>query len=77
MKRKFQLAIVLLVGNLLWVNDMIAQGCAMCTATAGNLDESSAKGLNYGIIYLGLIPLVLILTVFYKWYKANNQNTDV
>jgi len=57
------------------LQDVLAQGCAMCTATASNLDGKAATGLNYGIIYLGMIPFLLIGFIAYKWYK-NQKATD-
>ena len=56
--------------------DAFAQGCAMCTATASNLDGRAAEGLNLGIVYLAAIPLILLATLFYKWYKANKNTTE-
>lgn len=53
-----------------------AQGCSMCTATANNLDGKAAAGLNMGIVYLGMIPLILLGTLFFKWYKANKQQAE-
>lgn len=60
---------------LISTQELFAQGCAMCTATASNLDGKAATGLNYGIIYLGLIPFLLIGFIAYKWYK-NQKATD-
>ncbi|RYD55232.1 MAG: hypothetical protein EOP56_16940 [Sphingobacteriales bacterium] len=48
-----------------------AQGCAMCTKTAAGLEEKSAKGLNNGIIYLATLPLAIIGTVGFIWWKSN------
>lgn len=47
--------------------------CAMCTKTAAGLDDKSAKGLNAGIIFLALMPLALIGSVGFIWYR-NNKN---
>ncbi len=60
---------------ILSFNDVIAQGCAMCTKVATGLGEESARGLNYGIIYLGALPLLFMGIIFYKWYK-NNKATQ-
>lgn len=78
MKARVSLKFILIVGvvMLLFAGQAVAQGCAMCTATAGNLDENSARGLNMGILYLGSVPLIIILTLFYKWYRANKHNPD-
>lgn len=48
-----------------------AQGCAMCTKTAAGLDDKSAKGLNNGIVYLATLPLAIIGTVGFIWWKNN------
>lgn len=50
-----------------------AQGCSMCTKTAGELDDKSAKGLNAGILYLAALPLSILGTVGFVWWKHNKQ----
>lgn len=52
-------------------HDIWAQGCVTCTQTAAGLGESSAHGLNNGILYLAAIPLIFIFTVGYIWYKRS------
>ncbi len=47
--------------------------CVMCTKTASELDNDSAKGLNGGILYLASIPLALMGTVGYIWWKHNRN----
>lgn len=51
--------------------DVLAQGCTVCTQTAAGLGATSAHGLNNGIIYLAAIPLVFMGTVGFIWYKRN------
>lgn len=46
-----------------------AQGCAMCTKTAADLDQHSAKGLNAGILYLAFLPITILGTVGYFWWR--------
>lgn len=46
-----------------------AQGCAMCTKTASQLDDKSAKGLNGGILYLAALPLTIMGTIGFIWYR--------
>lgn len=65
-KLLFLLAFCLLITSGLW-----AQGCVICTNTASNLDQDSAKGLNSGIIYLAALPLLFIGTVGFIWYRRN------
>lgn len=48
-----------------------AQGCAMCTKTASQLDDKSAKGLNGGILYLAALPLTIMGTIGFVWWKHN------
>lgn len=50
------------------------QGCSVCTKTAAGMDDKSAKGLNGGIIYLALLPLGLMGTVGFIWWR-HNKNT--
>ena len=46
-----------------------AQGCAVCTKTASELDPKSAKGLNDGILFLAFLPLSIIGTLGYFWWR--------
>jgi hypothetical protein len=52
----------------------LGQGCSVCTKTAQGLDDKSAKGLNGGIIYLAFLPLVLMGTVGFLWWKNNRSS---
>lgn len=45
--------------------------CSVCTRTAQQLGEKSAKGLNAGIMYLAFTPLALIGIIGYRWWKKN------
>jgi hypothetical protein len=49
------------------------QGCSVCTKTAQGLDDKSARGLNGGIIYLAFLPLVIMGSVGFIWWKNHNQ----
>ena len=51
---------------------VFGQGCSVCTKTAQGLDDKSAKGLNAGIIYLALLPITLIGTIGFMWWRSNN-----
>lgn len=55
--------------------ELHAQGCAMCTKTASSLDEKSARGLNGGILYLALLPLGIMGTVGFIWWRGNKTRT--
>ena len=48
-----------------------AQGCAVCTKTASGLGEKTAKGLNAGILYLAALPLAILGTIGFVWYRHN------
>jgi hypothetical protein len=47
------------------------QGCSVCTKAAAGLDDKSAKGLNGGIVYLAFLPLAIMGTVGFVWWKNN------
>ncbi len=51
-----------------------AQGCAMCTKTAAGLDDKSARGLNGGILYLAMLPISIIGTVTFLWWRKNKAS---
>jgi hypothetical protein len=46
-----------------------AAQCAICTRTAEQLGEEPARGLNAGIIYLAITPLLIIGYIGYRWWK--------
>ena len=48
-----------------------AQGCAMCKQTDNQLDNKSATGLNGGILYLAALPLTIMGTIGFVWWKHN------
>ena len=45
--------------------------CSICTKTAQQMGEKSAKGMNSGIIYLMLTPLAIMGYIGYRWYQSN------
>ncbi len=51
-----------------------AQGCSICTKTSGQLGDKSAKGLNNGVVYLAIVPLSLIGTIGFIWWRHNKNN---
>ncbi|HEU4553449.1 MAG TPA: hypothetical protein VFS25_11465 [Chitinophaga sp.] len=63
-----QLGIFLLV--LLYSAPLMAQ-CSLCTKTAQQLGEGPAKGLNSGILYLALMPLLIIGVLAFRWWRSN------
>ncbi len=66
--KKYLLIILLMTAV---VPNMKGQGCSVCTKTAQGLDDKSAKGLNGGIIYLAFLPLGIMCTLGYIWWKSN------
>jgi hypothetical protein len=50
------------------------QGCSVCTKTAAGLDDKSAKGLNGGILYLAFLPLAIMGTMGFIWYRYNKNS---
>jgi hypothetical protein len=68
-------AITILVLLLLSFSNSIAQ-CAMCTKTASQLGEKPALGLNNGIIYLMLTPLIIMGVIAFRWWKSEKQNLE-
>ena len=51
------------------IQDVDAQ-CAMCRAVLeSEADNSMAKGINDGIVYLMAIPYLLVGAVFYAVYR--------
>lgn len=70
MKRWIFVAIVALVAVGL-PKELWAQGCAVCTKTASELDGHSARGLNAGILYLAFLPLSILGTVGYFWWRGS------
>jgi hypothetical protein len=64
MIKKFVAGIALVVANLSAMGQ-----CAMCTKTAAGLNDNSAEALNNGIIYLAFIPLILMLSIGFVWFR--------
>jgi len=63
--------IALIIVLILVVDHVFAQGCSQCKMIAeqssGTLDESAfGRNINYGILYLMLIPYVLLMIFFRK-----------
>lgn len=74
MKKTFLLLTTLL---FLLVFDASAQ-CAMCRATVennlSNGDIGIGAGLNFGILYLFVMPYLAVAIVGYFWYKNSKGN---
>ena len=67
--RKY-LPIFLLILIVFWSDVLIAQGCSQCrllTEQGAEVDENAfGSNINYGILYLMLIPYLLIMFLFRK-----------
>lgn len=70
----FKRNIVIIIVMLLFVTSAEAQ-CAMCRAVLESEEgQSTAQGINNGIVYLMVIPYVLIGGLAYFIYrKLNNK----
>lgn len=75
MKNKSLINIVLLlVAFLLWTIDAEAQ-CAMCRAVLESQeDNSAAKGINNGIMYLMAFPYLLVGGIGVAIYRHRKKN---
>ncbi len=58
------------------IPEAMAQGCAVCTKTAAGLGDSSAHGLNSGILYLAAIPVLFMIIVGIIWYKRTKASGE-
>jgi len=61
--------LIILLAIALMPEKSMAQGCSVCTKTAAQLGEKGAKGLNGGIVYLAFIPLAIMGTIGFVWYR--------
>jgi UPF0716 family protein affecting phage T7 exclusion len=71
--KKLLLVLILFMAGIFFFNQADAQ-CSICTRTAQQMGEKPARGLNAGIMYLAVTPLLLIGIVGYNWWKKNNSN---
>jgi hypothetical protein len=67
MKRSLLIGLVLIALS----QTVYGQGCSVCTKNAEGLDDKSAKGLNGGIIYLAFLPIAIMGTLGFVWWKHN------
>lgn len=72
----FRIGLVLVVALLVATPDLMAQ-CAMCRgtveSTVSNGRSVIASELNFGILYLLVIPYLIIATIGYLWYRNSKQ----
>lgn len=64
------LILLLVFVAIFYGNELLAQGCSQCkmlTEQGSELDESSfGTNINFGILYLMIIPYLLIMFLFRK-----------
>lgn len=70
--------LTLVITLLLWVSlDLMAQ-CAMCRATlennVSNGQAGIAAGINFGILYLFIMPYLIVVVLGLLWYKKSRDN---
>ena len=75
MKRS-RIVLVLVMALLVAAPDLMAQ-CAMCRgtveSTVSNGRSVVASELNFGILYLLVIPYLIVATIGYLWYRNSKQ----
>lgn len=73
--KAFKIAVVLLLMSL--TQDLMAQ-CAMCRgtveSTVSNGRSVVASDLNFGIVYLLVIPYLLVGTIAFVWYRNSRKD---
>jgi len=74
MKKLFALIVITLIFS---TQKLVAQ-CAMCRATIENNVSNGEVGigasLNFGILYLFVIPYIMIAVVGILWYRNSKKN---
>lgn len=68
----FKVLMIIVVAFLVTTPDLMAQ-CAMCRgtveSTVSNGRSVIASELNFGILYLLMVPYLIIATIGYLWYR--------
>ncbi len=72
MKKRTQIFVIIFLSFLVF--DVFGQGCSQCkmlSEQASELDEASfGTNINWGILYLMLIPYILLIVLFRKRLKG-------
>ena len=72
MKKRTQIFVIIFLS--FFVFDVFGQGCSQCkmlSEQASELDEASfGTNINWGILYLMLIPYILLIVLFRKRLKG-------
>ena len=70
----------LIVGALLAVAPNLMAQCAMCRgtveSTVSNGRSIVASELNFGILYLLVIPYLIVAAIGYLWYRSSKQEHE-
>lgn len=70
--------IILLLFMLFSASSSLWSQCAMCRATVennvANGEIGIGAGLNFGILYLFVLPYLGIMVIGYLWYKKSKGN---
>jgi hypothetical protein len=69
------LALVAAAGTTFFATDALAQ-CAMCKASAANLDNISARQLNISTLILLCPPVAIFCAIFVIAYKHRNPHDE-
>ncbi len=68
--------VLTVISLLISMSDLMAQ-CAMCRgtveSTVSNGRSVIASELNFGILYLLVIPYLIVATIGYLWYRSSKQ----
>ena len=71
----FLLLALVAAGTFFFAADTLAQ-CAMCKASAANLDRVSARQLNISTLILLCPPVAIFCAIFVIAYKHRNPPDD-
>lgn len=71
-----KLKIIILLSVFLLIPSLSEAQCAMCRAVLESEEgQSTAEGINDGIVYLMAIPYILVGTLFYFVYRKMRNQT--
>lgn len=77
MMKKINLSLIILL-VVLFVPEMAEAQCSMCRAVLeSEADQSTAKGINDGILFLMVFPYLLIGGVGYFIYRSRRNRKKV
>lgn len=72
------LLFAILILSFLLIPEFAQAQCSMCRAVLeSEADQSTAKGINDGILYLMIFPYLLIGGVGYFIYRSRKKKSDI